>query len=132
MEGHSAYYYGLLAETVPEKTPPKSQSNTEAMTAFQPGYAAALLTEKPVLIVPPSTATEFAANDYPFLVVTDAKGVVRVAQPVDADDLNSGGKVDSAVLLVSKHWPMPLPKAEPALPSTGALQDSSPRPIHAK
>ncbi len=123
VEGHSAYYYGLLTETVPEKTPPADQSAAGALRSFQPGYAAALLADRPVVTVPTSTPAEFAANDFPFLVVTDVKGVVRVAQPVDADDLSSGGKVDAAVLLVSKHWPMPSLMAPPQ--GSGASEHSS-------
>jgi hypothetical protein len=112
--GHDAYYYGLLAETVPEGHPATNVNTDQLAASFNPAYAAYLLSEKPVLTVPPSTLNQFTANDFPFLIVTDPKGIVRVAQPVDTDDVSSGGKVDAAVAVVGQNWPLPMPHTVPA------------------
>ncbi|HEY4357382.1 MAG TPA: hypothetical protein VGN16_16645 [Acidobacteriaceae bacterium] len=126
--GHEAYYYGLLAETMPERKPDTAINPQQLAAAFSPAYAASLLAEKPVVTVPLSTLDQFAATDFPFLIVTDAHGIVRVAQAVDTDDLSSGGKVDASVVVVGQHWPLAPPaSASPSrtAPATPADQGQS-------
>lgn len=100
VEGHSAYVYALLVETVPARKPDPKVTNA----AFSPSYAAAMLAETPTVTVAPETLTRFEATDFPLLLITDAQGVVRVLQPVNAQELKPGGDIDSAIALVGKTF----------------------------
>lgn len=125
VSGHEAYYYGLLAETMPERKPDSAINTQQLAATFSPAYAASLLAERPVVTVPLSTLDQFAATDFPFLIVTDVHGIVRVAQPVNVDDISSGGKVDASVVVVGQHWPLTI--APPAAPgATGPTGSTTP------
>ena len=100
VEGHSAYVYALLAETVPAEKPDPSVTNI----AFHPSYAAAMMSETPTITVSPETLTHFEAEDFPLLILTDAQGIVRVLQAIQAPDLQPGGDVDAAIALVGKNF----------------------------
>ncbi len=117
VEGHSAYLYALLAQTVPPRTPDPKITNT----AFNPAYAAAMLAETPTLTVSPETLTRFEATDFPLLLITDAEGILRVLQPVTVGDLQPGGDLDAAIALVGRnfsHAPTPAAAAPQASSST--------------
>ncbi len=107
VEGHSAYLYALLAETLPPRKPDPKITNT----AFSPAYAAALLAETPTVTVPVATLSRFEADDFPLLLLTDTRGVLRVLQPVGAQDLQPGGDVDAAIALVGRNFNTPHPPA---------------------
>lgn len=112
--GHEAYYYGLLAETVPPNPPPTTESNTPK--PFTPADAVNDLENTPTLTVDPSLLDDFAATDVPFLILTDSQGIIRVLQPVSDDALIPGGTIDSAIARVGAQWHSPgLPPA-PAPP----------------
>ena len=100
VEGHSAYLYALLAETVPPRKPDPKITNT----AFNPAYAAAMLAETPTVTVPPDTLTRFEAADFPLLLLTDATGILRVLQPITAQDLQPGGDLDAAIALIGRNF----------------------------
>ena len=93
VEGHSAYLYALLAQTLPPRTPDPKITNT----AFNPAYAASLLAETPTVTVPPETLNHFEATDFPLLLVTDPNGILRVLTPVTPQDLQPGGDIDAAI-----------------------------------
>ncbi len=103
VEGHSAYLYALLAQTVPPRKPDPRLANT----AWNPAYAAALLAETPTVTVSPDTLTRFEATDFPLLLITDADGVLRVLQPITAQDLQPGGDLDAAIALIARNFTRP-------------------------
>lgn len=110
VEGHEAYLYGLLAATVPQN--PLPGPNVSAVETFQqqkfdPANASNLLQETPTAVVHADLLDKFAATDVPFLILTDARGIVRVIQPVNPDALIPGGTIDSAIARVSERWPPP-------------------------
>lgn len=119
VSGHDAYLYGLLAETVapakpPEKTPEKS--------AFTAADAANLMAGTTTLAVDPELLELFDVTDPPFFVLTDAHGIIRVAQPVTEDAIAPGNTIDSAIALIGKQWPVvpPIPERlkSPAVPAS--------------
>jgi hypothetical protein len=114
--GHEAYLYGLLAPTV-EQTPPLPAPTAKPQTAapVTPADASNLLRMTPTLVVDPSLLDQFAATDVPYLILTDAQGIVRVLQPVGDDALEPGGPIDSAIALVGSQWPSP--KLKPPSPT---------------
>ena len=108
VEGHSAYVYGLLLETVPPRLPPKD-ANGAAEVAFAPAFAAAALAGTATVAVEANTLPELASDDYPLLLLTDARGIVRVVQPVSIEALGDGGAVYSAIHRVGENFPLTAP-----------------------
>jgi len=102
VEGREAYLYALLAETLPPKPkrPPVKDAPPDPPTPRE------LLAETPTVVVPPSVLTQFAADDFPFLIIADAHGIIRVIQPAAEDVLQPGGTLDSAVAVVGRTWPI--------------------------
>ncbi len=123
VEGHSAYLYALLAETVAPRTPAKEPGED----VLDPKFAASAFAGTATLAVSSTTLQTFAANDFPFLVVTDAAGTVRVAQPVGMAALENGGPADSAIHRVGENFPLLYPTPDsPAqeTPKFGARRPS--------
>ncbi|MBE7159129.1 MAG: hypothetical protein INR62_11990 [Rhodospirillales bacterium] len=118
VQGHSAYVYGLLAQTVPPRKLDPALTNT----AFNPAFAGSLLTETATVTVPPETLQRFEATDFPLMLLTDARGVLRVLEPVGAQDLEEGGEVDAAIALVGRNFsqsgPLQAPHASAATGSS--------------
>ena len=114
VSGHEAFFYGLLAETVPPNPPAKSAAPNPAFTAAE---AANLLAETPTLAVDPAILDQFAVADPPFLILTDAQGVIRVLQTATEDAIAPGNTIDSAIALIGARWPTvhPVP-SKPAAP----------------
>ena len=113
VEGHEAYAYGLLAETLTPmpKPPPSKDAPPPKPTPRE------LLAETPSVVVPPSVLTQFASEDFPFLILADAQGIIRVIQPVAEDALQQGGTMDSAIAAVVANWaPKPAKASEPPKP----------------
>jgi hypothetical protein len=104
VSGHEAYFYGLLAETMPPNKPPTKPNPNPS---FTPADAANYLTGTPTFAVDASLLTLFSANDPPFAIITDSQGIIRVAQPVTEDALNLGNTMDSAIALIGKQFPLP-------------------------
>lgn len=98
--GHEAYLYGLLTETV---TPHKTLSND----GFNPADSSLFLDQTATLVIPGSDFDRFAVNGIPFLVLTDPRGIVRVAQPIDPTAIQPGDTVDTAIACVGSYWPLP-------------------------
>jgi hypothetical protein len=110
VEKHEAYFYGLFAETMPH--PQRAPSNDGTPPKPTPRE---LLSETPTVVVPPSVIDQFAAADFPFLIIADSHGIIRVLQPVDQDALQSGDTLDTAVARVGAQFPLTVPEA-PAEP----------------
>jgi hypothetical protein len=75
---YDVHFYALLAQATPPPAPAKTspaaatdQSQTPLKTPAE------LLRGTPTLIVPNDILTRFAATDFPFLIVTDYKGIIR-------------------------------------------------------
>jgi hypothetical protein len=118
-------FYALLAQATPfptpEPTPAKTRPTSAKATRFLPSSAAPaaapdqsqaqpktpaeLLRDTPTLIVPNDTLTRFAVTDYPFLIVTDHKGIIRFLQPAPENVLVEGGLADQVVVRVIEQWP---------------------------
>ena len=120
VSGHEAYFYGLLAETMPPNKPPtKPNPNPTFATADAANY----LTGTPTFSVDPILLSLLNVNDPPFAIITDNQGIVRVAQPVTEDALNFGGTLDSAIALIGKQFPLPAQNAvKPPSPITPSFQ----------
>lgn len=114
VEGRSAYLYALLAQTTPARKPDPTVTNT----VYHPAYAAALLAETPTVTVSPDTLTRFEAEDFPLLILTDDHGILRVLEPVTAQDLQPGGDLDAAIALVGRNFGT-APKSGPTTPPAG-------------
>ena len=108
VEGHSAYVYGLLLETVPPRTPPKN-ADVGADVTFAPAFAAAALAGTATIAVEAGTLPEVPSDIYPLLLLTDARGIVRVVQPVGIEALSEGGAVYSAIHRVGENFPLTVP-----------------------
>jgi len=129
IEGREAYLYALLAETLPPRPkrtpvrdgpiakdgPPAKDLPPEKPTPRE------MLAETPTVVVPPAVLTQFAAEDFPFLIIADAHGVIRVIQPVDEDIVQPGGTLDSALAVVGRTWPIrPAEGTEPPKPGAAS------------
>jgi hypothetical protein len=109
IEQQEAYFYGLLVETAPATKPQPAPDGTPAKPTPRE-----VLAETSTVVVPASVLDQFAASDFPFLVIADAHGVVRVAQPVDGDAMLPGSTVDTAIARVGAQWPAVPPKGKEA------------------
>lgn len=110
VSGHEAYVYALLAETIPPK-PARPAGKTSP-----PPTARELLVQTPTVVVPSAVLDQFAATDFPFLIVVDAHGVVRVLQQIGEDALQPGGTIDTAIARVGGQWPA-VPPPSPKTPA---------------
>jgi hypothetical protein len=133
-DGYDVHLYALLAQTAPPvaappTTPPKpapakSRSVTNASAPPEaPKTTAEQLRGTPTLIVPPATISLFAATDFPLLIATDPKGIIRFIQPAGETALNPGDFLDQILMHITKQWPR---QTAPAKASPSA----SPNPIH--
>jgi hypothetical protein len=83
-----------------------------------PKTAAELLRRTPTLIVPPATLMQFAATDFPLLIATDSKGIIRFIQPASETALNPGDFVDQVTMHIARQWPGQTPSAATAPPAS--------------
>lgn len=101
VEGHEAYTYGLLAQTMPPvRGPARSEKG-----GFDPALAAVYLSETATMTVGTEVLERFDASEVPLLIVTDANGIVRLIQPVDEAALAPGNTVDTAIAVIGRRWP---------------------------
>jgi len=106
--GKEIRVYGLLAAATPDKaTLLKAQMKPmgPAPADAPPKPVAEQLLHNPVLVVPPETLKQFAAEDFPFLVVVDHAGIVRFAAPAPEAVLAEGNMLDQVTLHVAATWP---------------------------
>ena len=112
VQGHQAYMFGLLVETMPAQklAHPAGKSGAGQMESnFNPAYAAEYLKGTPTVTVGPAALEMFDATEVPLLIVVDSHGIVRLIDGVDDDALRPGGTVDVAIGLVGKQWPAAKP-----------------------
>jgi thiol-disulfide isomerase/thioredoxin len=114
---NGVHIYPLLAQAprpVPappkvEKRSAKSKAQTEPAEPAAPKTAADLLIHTPTLIVPESTVSQFAATDFPLLIATDSKGIIRFIQPAPETALNEGDFLDQVAAHIAAQWPPEAP-----------------------
>ena len=82
--------------------------HTEVQLEIKP-TAAALLVGTPTFVVPNHTLDDFAAIDFPLVVVADHDGVIRLIQIAVDNPLVLGGFVDQVVDHVTTLWPSTRP-----------------------
>jgi hypothetical protein len=70
-----------------------------------PKTAADLLRHTPTLIVPPETLSQFAATNFPLMIATDSKGIIRFIQPAPETALNPGDFLDQVTAHIAAQWP---------------------------
>lgn len=107
VEGHSAYVYGLLAQTTPARRLDPKLTNV----AYNPAFAADLMAETATVTVPANMLNTFEATDFPLLILADTAGILRVLEPVGPQDLQEGGEIDSAIALIGRNFNLPTPAA---------------------
>jgi hypothetical protein len=125
MSESEVHLYALLAQpALPVAAQPKGPnfsklkpSSTEPTQLDRPKTAAEQLRGTPTLIVPPATVSQFAATDFPLLIATDSKGIIRFIQPASETALNTGDFLDQITTHIAKQWPRQTP-ASPTAPST--------------
>ncbi len=117
-------FYAVLAQADPP--PPASPSTakvastaasksqtTKATDAIKPVHkqtAAEYLSSTPTLVVPNETLHTFVATDFPLIVVTDHRGIIRAIQSAPQDALEPDHFLDQIVSHVLDHWPPPTAK----------------------
>jgi hypothetical protein len=122
------HLYALLAQpappvAAPPKGPPKptfaklKPSSNEIAQPEPPKTAAEQLRGTPTLIVPPATLAQFAATDFPLLIATDPKGIIRFIQPASETALSPGDFLDQITMHIAKQWPRQTPPAAPDPPA---------------
>jgi hypothetical protein len=55
--------------------------------------------------VPAQTLEQFAATDFPLLIATDSKWIIRFLQPAPEDALEPGGFLDQVTAHIAAQWP---------------------------
>ena len=119
-DGDEVHLYALLAQPAPPvdappKTPPKPASAKSRSASNEPAppelpkTTAEQLRGTPTLIVPPATISQFAATDFPLLIATDPKGIIRFIQPASETALNPGDFLDQVIMHITKQWPRQTP-----------------------
>jgi hypothetical protein len=119
---NEVHLYALLAQSaLPVAAPPKvplkpttaksKSTTTEPAQPEPPKTAAEQLRGTPTLIVPPATLAQFAATDFPLLIATDPKGIIRFIQPARETALNPGDFLDQITMHIAKQWPEQTPSA---------------------
>jgi len=111
------HIYSLLAQaprpvsapTKVERRGTKPKASVELTEPPAPKTAAELLVHTPTLIVPESTLDRFAATDFPLLIATDSKGIVRFIQPAPETALNEGDFLDQVAAHIAAQWPPEAP-----------------------
>ena len=83
---------------------------TDPIQPIRKATAAEYLTGTPTLVVPNATLDTFVATDFPLIVVTDYRGIVRAIQTAPQNALREGYLVDEIADHVVKFWPPPSAK----------------------
>jgi len=125
--------YALLADDPPKPPKPsvgkrgagaasgmaKHARHAPEQDAVAVNSAVELLRGTSTLVVPPATLEKFGAADFPFLIATDHKGVIRLLYPAAPNNvLVEGGIVDQITMVILSAWP---PKdASPAASQVGS------------
>jgi hypothetical protein len=65
---------------------------------------AEVLMGTPTLIVPPATLDTFVSTDFPLIIVTDFRGIVRYIQPAPDNALVRDGLIDQLADRVTEQW----------------------------
>ena len=116
------HLYALLAQpmppvTVAAKPPARPRSSTpiakQPLESEPPKTVAEQLRGTPTIIVPPQTLAQFAATDFPLLIATDPKGIIRFIQPATENALSPGDFLDQITAHIAQQWPRQSSTAAP-------------------
>jgi hypothetical protein len=117
-------FYALMAQASPPPPPKKNGAKpsspaaskstdakaTDAIQAVRKPTATEYLTGSPTLVVPNGILDTFVATDFPLIVVTDHRGMIRAIQIAPENALEKDHLLDQIVGHVLDHWPPPGPK----------------------
>jgi hypothetical protein len=131
------HFYALLAQADPQPPALKQASHVPAKSSspLKAGRPAASASARPetahveinigptstaadqlvgtqTLIVPNQLLDTFAATDYPLLVVTDSRGIIRYIGIAPDNVLVEGGLIYQVAERVTEQWPNPKPIVE--------------------
>jgi hypothetical protein len=123
---NEVHLYALLAQPAPPVAAPpkgpnfsKPKPSSNDPTQPEPSRTTAeQLRGTPTLIVPPATLAQFAATDFPLLIATDSKGIIRFIQPASETALNPGDFLDQITMHIAKQWPRQTPAPPTAAPTS--------------
>ena len=129
---NGVHFYGLLAQADPglpipkpaPKLPVKPVSTAAGAKPARPTVSAGatggtphveitisaapnpaeVLMGTPTLVVPPATVDTFVATDFPLIIVTDLRGIVRYIQPAPDNALVRDGLIDQLADRVTQQW----------------------------
>ena len=128
---NGVHFYALLAQADPglpipkpaPKVPAKPASSAAGAKMARPAAAAGggtphveitisaapnpaeVLMGTPTLIVPPTTVDTFVATDFPLIIATDFRGIVRYIQPAPDNALVRDGLIDQLAERILQQWP---------------------------
>ena len=127
---NGVHFYGLLAQADPGLPIPKPAPKVAAkpvstaagakparptvpaggiphveVTISAAPNPAEVLMGTPTLVVPPATIDTFVATDFPLIIVTDFRGIVRYIQPAPDNALVRDGLIDQLADRVTQQWP---------------------------
>lgn len=121
-EGAEVHLYGLLAGDPPPVAAPgpvapaKTGRRGRAAAAEsaggkdapeKPATAAEQLRGTPTLVVAPAVLAQFGATDFPFLIVTDHDGIIRLMLPGAPENaMAAGSTIDQIASHVAQQWPV--------------------------
>jgi hypothetical protein len=105
---------GPTKDSLPLKGLPAkfNPASSEPVPPEEPKTAAEQLRRTPTLIVPLATLAQFAATDFPLLIATDSKGIIRFIQPANDTAFNPGDFLDQVTMHISKQWPKQTPPSK--------------------
>jgi hypothetical protein len=89
----------------PKPSMPAIKPSSEPQPPETPQTPAEQLRGTPTLIVPSQTLAQFAATDFPLLIATDPKGIIRFIQPANETALNPGDFLDQITAHIVQQWP---------------------------
>lgn len=117
VEGHEAYAFSLLVQTVPPQTASKaSHVGSNWVEEFDPALAARYLQGTPTVTIESQLLSRFNAVDIPMLIATDSHGIARYIGTAADSALQPGQTVDSLVAIIGKRWPTVTFRQEPSVP----------------
>ena len=121
-------FYALLAQSTPDKEALAAELKRTSLATSLPGATkkavvpvdpdaapptpAMLLLRTPTLTVPTATLTQFAAADFPLLIVVDHANIVRFAGTAPEAALEPGNFLDQVVSHVADTWSASAPTGQ--------------------
>lgn len=95
------------SKTARPSTPTGGKGGTPhvEITITKGPFPSEVLLGTPTLIVPTEMVNTYGATDFPLIIVTDHRGIVRYIQPAPDNALVHDGLVDQLAARVAEQWP---------------------------